>query len=79
MNFVCQQQQNRLNSTEKEPLFRYYEINSFYQPKWRLPRWFSKKKKYRYKTHLFVKVPRPGNNEGTFSVFYSSCRLLLPV
>jgi len=30
-------------------------------------------------THLFVKVPRPGNNEVTFSVFESSCNLLLPV
>jgi len=25
-------------------------------------------------THLFVKVPRPGDSEGTFSVFESSCR-----
>jgi len=23
-------------------------------------------------THLFVKVPRPGDSEGTFSVFWSS-------
>jgi len=30
-------------------------------------------------THLFVMVPRPGDNEGTFSVFKSSCHLLLPV
>jgi len=30
-------------------------------------------------THLFVKVPRPWNREGTFSVFESSCHLLLPV
>jgi len=30
-------------------------------------------------THLFVKVPRPGDSEGTFSVFESSCHLLLPV
>jgi len=30
-------------------------------------------------THLFVKEPRPGNSEGTFSVFESSCHLLLPV
>jgi len=29
-------------------------------------------------THLFVKVPRPGDSEGTFSVFESSCYLLLP-
>jgi len=29
--------------------------------------------------HLFVKVPRLGNSEGTFSVFESSCHLLLPV
>jgi len=27
-------------------------------------------------THLFVKVPRPGDCEGTFSVFESSCHLL---
>jgi len=26
-------------------------------------------------THLFVKVPRPGDNEVTFSVFESSCHL----
>jgi len=30
-------------------------------------------------THLFVKVPPPGDSEGTFSVFESSCHLLLPV
>jgi len=30
-------------------------------------------------THLFVKVPRPGDSEDTFSVFESSCHLLLPV
>jgi len=30
-------------------------------------------------THLFVKVSRPGDSEGTFSVFESSCHLLLPV
>jgi len=30
-------------------------------------------------THLFVKVPRPGDSDGTFSVFESSCHLLLPV
>jgi len=29
-------------------------------------------------THLF-KVPQPGDSEGTFSVFKSSCHLLLPV
>jgi len=29
--------------------------------------------------HLFVKVPRPGCSEGTFSVFKSNCRPLLPV
>jgi len=29
--------------------------------------------------HLFVKVPRPGDSEGTFSVFKPSCHLLLPV
>jgi len=30
-------------------------------------------------THLFVKVPLPRDSEGTFSVFESSCHLLLPV
>jgi len=30
-------------------------------------------------THLFVKVLRPGDSKGTFSVFESSCHLLLPV
>jgi len=30
-------------------------------------------------THLFVKVLRPGESEGNFSVFESSCHLLLPV
>jgi len=30
-------------------------------------------------THLFVKVPRPGDGEVTSSVFESSCHLLLPV
>jgi len=29
--------------------------------------------------HLFVKVPRSGDSEMTFSVFESSCHLLLPV
>jgi len=29
--------------------------------------------------HLFVTVSGPGDNEGTFSVFESSCYLLLPV
>jgi len=29
--------------------------------------------------HLFVKVPRPGDSEITFSVFEKSCYLLLPV
>jgi len=28
-------------------------------------------------THLFVKVPRPGDSERTISVFESSCHLLL--
>jgi len=28
---------------------------------------------------LFVKVFQPGDSEGTFSVFESSCHLLLPV
>jgi len=32
---------------------------------------------YKMSTHLFVKVPRPGDSEGTFSVFESSCHLLL--
>jgi len=30
-------------------------------------------------THLFLKVPRTGDSEVTFSVFESSCHLLLPV
>jgi len=30
-------------------------------------------------TLLFVKVPRPGDSKVTFSVFESSCHLLLPV
>jgi len=30
-------------------------------------------------SHLFVKVTRPGDSEVTFSVFESSCHLLLPV
>jgi len=30
-------------------------------------------------TRLFVKVPRPEDSEGTFSVFELSCHLLLPV
>jgi len=30
-------------------------------------------------THLFVKVPRPGDSEVNFSVFESNCHLLLPV
>jgi len=28
---------------------------------------------------LFIKVPRPGDSKETFSVFESSCHLLLPV
>jgi len=28
---------------------------------------------YRLGIHLFVKVPRPGDSEVTFSVFESSC------
>jgi len=28
-------------------------------------------------TRLFVKVPQPGDSEATFSVFESSCHLLL--
>jgi len=30
-------------------------------------------------TQLIVKVPRPGDSEEIFSVFVSSCHLLLPV
>jgi len=30
-------------------------------------------------THLFVKLPRPGNSEVNFSVFESSCHLLTSV
>jgi len=29
--------------------------------------------------HVFAKVPRPEDSEGTFSVFESSCHLLLLV
>jgi len=28
---------------------------------------------------LFAKLPQPGDSEGTFSVFESTCHLLLPV
>jgi len=38
-----------------------------------------KEKKKSNQSHLFVKVPRLGDSEGTFSVFESSCHLLLPV
>jgi len=31
------------------------------------------------KTLALVKVPRPGDSEVTFSVFESSCHLLLPI
>jgi len=34
---------------------------------------------YLLNTHLFVKVPRPGDSEETFTAFESSCHLLLPV
>jgi len=27
-------------------------------------------------SHLFVKIPRPGNNEVTFSIFESNCQML---
>jgi len=30
-------------------------------------------------THVFIKVPSPGDSEGTFSVFELSCHVLLPV
>jgi len=30
-------------------------------------------------THLFVKVPRPGYSEGTFSILESSSHLLLSI
>jgi len=30
-------------------------------------------------THLFIKVPRPGDSEVTFSIFELSYHLLLPV
>jgi len=33
--------------------------------------------RFRLGNHLFVKVPRPGDSEVTFSVFESSCRALL--
>jgi len=29
-------------------------------------------------THLFVKVPRPGDSKRSFSIFESNCHLLLP-
>jgi len=29
--------------------------------------------------HLFVKLPRPGDSEVTFSVFDSNCHLLLTI
>jgi len=35
--------------------------------------------RFKYGTHLFVKVPRPGDSDVTFSVFELSCHLLLPV
>jgi len=35
--------------------------------------------RHRTGTHLFVKAPRLGDCEGTFSVFESSCHMLLPV
>jgi len=35
--------------------------------------------KFRYGTHLFVKVPWAGDSEMTFLVFESSCHLFLPV
>jgi len=41
-----------------------------------------KKKADRYSyvlIYLFVKVPQPGDSEVNFSVFESSCRMLLPV
>jgi len=41
----------------------------------RVPQFF----KVGFGTHLFVKVSRPGNSKVTFSVFKSSCHLLLPV
>jgi len=30
-------------------------------------------------THLVIKAPRPEDSEGMFSVFESSCHMLLPV
>jgi len=33
--------------------------------------------RFRYGTHLFVKIPRPRDSEVTFSVFELSCHLLL--
>jgi len=28
--------------------------------------------------YIFVKVPRPGDSEGAYSIFESKCHLLLP-
>jgi len=33
----------------------------------------------RFRSHLFVKIPQPGDSEVTYSVFKSSSYLLLPV
>jgi len=30
-------------------------------------------------SHLFVKIPKPGDSDVTFLLFESSCHLLLPV
>jgi len=40
---------------------------------------FSNTNQYEAGTYLFVKVPWPGDREGTFSVFESSYHLLLSV
>jgi len=34
---------------------------------------------FRFRYSFIVKAPRPGDSEGIFSVFESSCLLLLPV
>jgi len=39
----------------------------------------TKREKYTSFTRLFAKLHRPGDSEVTFSVFESSCHLLLPV
>jgi len=46
---------------------------------WRSLHWLPQVKFLSLGPHLFLKVLRPGDSEVTFSVFKSSCPLLLPV